>query len=193
MNALQDLGSLKRHWQAQPSPRPDLAALRERLDADNRAHWRTLALVTFGTVLLLAVTLLYALRSRQPTVWFGFAFTATFAGVVWGVGLWLSRGTWRPRDESLAAHLDVSIRRCRSVIIAAPVGVVLYLAGLAGSLAWKQRLYGVDWAVLLEAPSVIIAGWIGAPIYTFAMLWNARRQRQRLRAFVELKRQLGET
>jgi hypothetical protein len=192
MNALHDLTSLKRQWQAQSPPVPEVNALRERLAADTRAHWRTLGLVGLGTALVLAATLLYALRSGHPAAWFGFGFTALFALLVWVVAMWLSRGTWSPRDESIAAHLDLSIRRCRSVIIAAPVGILLYAAGLVGSLAWKQRLLGVEWTVLLETPAMIVAGWIGAPLYTFGMLWNAHRQRQRLQLLQQLRRQLSE-
>jgi hypothetical protein len=79
------------------------------------------------------------------------------------------------------------------VILAAPLGILLYLAGLAGSLLWKQRLLGVEWSQLLEAPSMLIAGWIGAPLYSLAMLWNVHRHRQRLRVLLDLKRQLGES
>jgi hypothetical protein len=70
--------------------------------------------------------------------------------------------------------------------------VVLYLAGLTGSLLSKQRLLGLEWAEMLGAPSMIIAGWIGAPLYTFSMLWNARRERKRLAMLQELKRELGD-
>lgn len=192
MNPLHDLEALKKHWQAQSPPRIDIHALRSRLAAETRTHWRMLALVALGTLGVLGVTLVHALRSAGPAAWFGFGFSALFAAVVWLVALWLSRGTWRPRDQSLAAHLDVSIRRCRAVIVAAPVGIVLYAAGLAGSLYWKQRLPGVEWQSLLHAPAMIIAGWIGGPLYALGMLWNARRHRRQLTALRALRRQLGE-
>ncbi len=56
------------------------------------------------------------------------------------------------------------------MIVAAPVGVLLYIAGLTGSLLSKQRLLGLEWSQLLEAPSMIVAGWIGAPLYS---IWHA--------------------
>lgn len=194
MNALQDLGSLKRHWQAQTPtpPLPELTALRLRVAADTRANWRTLLLVTLGTLAVLGVSLLHALRNDEANAWFGFLFAAGFVALVWALAMWLSRGTWRPRDESVAAHLEVSIRRCRAVIRGAPLGIVLYFAGLAGSLAWKQRAFGTDWQTLLEGPGMIIAGWIGAPLYSLGMLWNARRQQRRLHMLESLQRQLNE-
>lgn len=193
MNGPPDLEQMKQRWQAQAVPGPDVAALRKRVGIDTRAHQRTLVFVALATLLVVVLTLLYAWRSARAAAWVSFVFTTAFAAVVWLVALWLSRGTWRPRDESTAAYLDVSIERCKSVIVAAPVGIALYLAGLAGTLVWKQRLLGVDWDQMLGTPAIIFAGWIGAPLYSLCMLWNVQRQRRRLAVLVDLKRQLRES
>jgi hypothetical protein len=190
MNPLQDLNDMKRQWRSQATPGPDLAALRERVAAGSRSHRRTLQLVGLATLAVILYALVHAWRDGRPEAWLGFLFITAFAAVVWVVALWLSRGTWQPRDGSTAAYLEVSIQRCRSVIIAAPVGMVLYVAGLAGSLAWKQRLLGADWSELLFVPSMIIAGWIGAPLYSAGVLWNAQRHRKQLAQLLNLKRQL---
>lgn len=191
MNALQELNDMKQRWQTQAAAGPDIAALRERVAADNRSHRRTLLVVGVVTLGVLIFSLVRALGSSREDAWLSFAFTTGFATLVWVIALWLSRGTWEPRDGSTAAYLEVSIQRCRSVILAAPVGVVLYLAGLAGSLAWKQRFLGLEWEQLLMTPSVIIAGWIGAPLYSLGMLWNAQRHRKRLALLLDLRRQLS--
>ena len=39
---------------------------------------------------------------------------------------------------------------------------------------------------------MVLAGSIGAPLYSFAVLWNAKRHRRRLRVLLDLKQQLGE-
>ena len=187
-----ELKDLRQQWQEQPVPDADAAALRRRVAADTRAHTRTLVALSIGTLLIIGATVLHALRSGQPGAWFAVFYTAAFALLVWLIAMWLSRGTWRPRDESLTACLDVSIRRCRSVILAAPIGVVLYVAGLIGSLAWRQKLLGVEWQQLLETPAMIIAGWIGAPLYAIGMLVNAQLQRRRLVFLERLRQQLGE-
>jgi hypothetical protein len=192
MNAQPDFGSLKRQWQATSPPLPDIAALRERVTADTRAHWRALLLVTVMTVVILASSLAFAVRNGQPAAWLSFGFSTLFATLVWSVALWMSRGTWRPRDDTISAALDLSIRRCRSMILAAPVGIALYVVGLVGSLAWKDRLFGVDWPGVLGTPAMIVAGWIGAPLYAVGMVWNARRQRSRLKVLLDLKRQITE-
>jgi hypothetical protein len=192
MNALRDLNDLKRQWQIQPKVGPDVAALRKRIAADTRAQTHTLVLVSVMTVVIIGAVCLHDFRTSQPDAWFGAVVTTLFSCVVWSVALWMSRGTWRPRDESTVAYVDVSIHRCRSVIAAAPIGIVLYIAGVAGALAWKQRQLGLDWSQLLETPSMIIAGWIGAPLYSLGMLWNARRQRRRLAFLMDVRKQLGE-
>jgi hypothetical protein len=193
MNAQPDFGALKRQWQSNAPPLPDIAALRERISADTRAHWRALIVVTVLTVVILGGSLIHAVRSGEPAAWLNFGFATIFATLVWSVALWLSRGTWRPQDDTIASCLEFSIRRCRSMILAAPVGIALYVVGLAGSLAWKDRLFGVDWPAVLGTPAMILAGWIGAPLYAAGMLWNARRQRARLRVLLDLRRQLADT
>lgn len=192
MNPNSDLESLRQTWRTQAPPATDVAALRQRVAADTRANFRILVIVSVGTLALLGFSLLRALRSDDPGAWVSVLFSTGFAALVWLLALVLSRGTWRPRDDSIAAYLDLSIHRCRSVIAAAPVGIVLYMAGLAGSLAWRQRLLGVEWQQLLQAPEMIIAGWIGAPAYAIGMLINARVQRRRLTLLQKLRQELGE-
>ncbi|HMA10843.1 MAG TPA: hypothetical protein VKO83_03070, partial [Steroidobacteraceae bacterium] len=68
----------------------------------------------------------------------------------------------------------------------------LYIAGLIGSLAWRQRLLGIEWQQLLQAPEMIIAGWIGAPAYALGMIINAHLHRRRLTFLEKLRRELGE-
>jgi len=192
MNAMPELNELRQQWQTQPAPRADAAALRKRVAADTRANTRTLIALSFGTLLIIGATVFNAARSAHPGAWFAVVYTVAFALLVWLVAMWLSRGTWRPRDESMAACLDVSIRRCRSVVLAAPIGIALYIAGLIGSLIWRQKLLGLEWQQMLNTPAMIIAGWIGAPLYSIAMLINAQLHRRRL-AFLEgLRRQLGD-
>lgn len=190
MNALQELNDMKRQWQSQKSADPNLAALRERVAADNRSHRRTLGLVALATLAVILFTFIHAWYDGRSEAWVSFLFTTGFSAVVWLVALWLSRGTWQPRDGSTAAYLEVSIQRCRSVIFAAPTGIILYLAGLAGSIAWKQRLLDAEWNQLLFEPSMVLAGWIGAPLYSAGVLWNAQRHRKRLAMLLDLKQQL---
>jgi hypothetical protein len=192
MNAIPGLESLRQRWQGQAPPSTDVAALRQLVEVESRNNRRTLVIVAIGTLLLLGYTILSALRSNEPNTWVSVVFVTSFSVLIWLVALVLSRGTWRPRDESIAAYIDLSIHRCRSVIVAAPIGIILYVAGLVGSLAWRQRLLGIEWQQLLQAPEMILAGWIGAPAYAIGMIINARAQRRRLPFLEKLRRELGE-
>jgi hypothetical protein len=192
MNAIPELDSLRQKWQTQAPPATDATALRQAVAAQSRTNLRTLGIVAIGTLVVLGFTLLRAMRSDEPNTWVSVVFVTCFAVLVWLVALVLSRGTWRPRDESIAAYIDLSIHRCRSVIVSAPIGIVLYVAGLVGSLAWRQRLLGVEWQQLLQAPEMILAGWIGAPAYAIGMIINAHAQRRRLTFLEKLRRELGD-
>jgi hypothetical protein len=189
----QDLLALKQQWQAQPLAPPEVAVLRGRIARETRTQRQTLVLGALVTVAALVYTLVAALREPSADRWFSLAFTATLYALTWLTALWVSRGTWRPHDESTAAYLDVSIRRCRSVIVAAPTGIVIYVACLIGTLFWKQQVAGIPWSTMLVHPAMIAAGWIGAPLYAAGMLWNARRHRRRLAMLLDLKRQISES
>ncbi len=193
MTTQNDLGDLRQQWQRQNAEPMDVAALHRQVTADSRAHGRALVITLVRSLAVLAAMFARALSLGQPEAWFGAFWTAAFAAVVWPVSMWMSRGTWRPRSETTAAYLEISIRRCKAVMLAAPVGITLYLAGLAGALLWRHRLFGVEWSDLLSSGSVIIAGWLGAPLYAGGMLWYAARQRRRLSVLQALQRQLGES
>jgi hypothetical protein len=190
MNTRPDLGDLRQAWQRQPAAPLDVAALQAQVRSESRAHQLALWVAAALTLLVVAVMLARALLTQRPEAWFGVAWSLLFAVVVWPVVLWLARGTWRPRDESALACLDVSIRRVRAVQAGAPLGILLYLLGLAGAVLMRQRLFGGEWADLLQSPSLIVAGWIGAPAYAAFMLWYAKRQRERLAVLRSLRGQL---
>lgn len=192
MNAESGFGSLKRQWQSSAPPLPEVSAMRARVIAETRAHRRALWLVGAVTLLMLGAALRRAMRSVDPSAWLTFGVATLLAALVWTVALWMSRGTWQARDDTLAAALEVSIRRCRSMMLAAPVGIALYVLGLVGVLAWKQRMQGIDWSAALASQEMMLAGWIGVPAYAAVMLWNARRQRARLKVLRALRRQLEE-
>jgi hypothetical protein len=192
MNTNPEMDQLRRQWRNQPGAPLDLASLHDQMKAESRAYGRSLLVAGLITALVLCVQLARALWHGTPATWFGVVWTALFSAVMWPVSLWLSRGTRHPRDESTAAYLDVSIRRCRAVLVGVPVGIVMYILGLASTLLVRHRLFGGDWSDALFSTPMIIAGWIGVPLYSAGMLWIASRQRRQLQVFEALKRELGE-
>lgn len=192
MNTIPELDQLGKQWRSQRGAPLDLASLHAQVQDESRAHGRGLLAAALVTGIVLAVQFARALWQGTPGAWFGALWTALFSAVVWPVSLWLSRGTRQPRDESAAAYIDVSIRRCRAVLIGVPVGILMYLAGLASTVVVRHYLFGGEWHDMIFSRPMIIAGWIGAPIYAAGMLWIAAHQRRQLRVFEALKREMGE-
>jgi len=192
MSIRPDLGELRQAWQRQPAAPLDVAALHAQVRAESHAHQRALWVAAALTLVVLVLMLGRAVITQRPEAWFGVAWTTLFVALVWPVSLWLSRGTWQPRDESTLACLDVSIHRARSVQAGAPVGILLYGVGLASAVLMRRQLFGGQWEDVLFSPSLILAGWLGGPVYAAGMLWYARRQRQRLEVLQALRGQLGE-
>ena len=110
-----------------------------------------------------------------------------FVALVWISTLWLARGTWRPRDESTAAFLDVAIRRCRASLWGAPIGIVLYVAEIAYVLVSLHRIEGGDWTRQLRTPGVIVVAFIVGPLYVAAQAWYSLRQREQLQRWRALQ------
>ncbi|MGC4028952.1 MAG: hypothetical protein QM696_08780 [Steroidobacteraceae bacterium] len=192
MNSHPDLGELRRQWHSQRAEPLDVGSLHNRVQTESRAQSRALLIAALVTATVLGVVFARALLARTPGAWFGALWTLLFMAVMWPVSLWLARGTRRPRDESTLAHIEVSIRRSRAALITAPVGIVLYLIGLASTLLMRRHLFGGAWSELLSSTPMIITGWIGVPLYAGSLLWYARGQRQRLKVLEALRRQLGE-
>ncbi len=102
-----------------------------------------------------------------------------------------SRGTWRPRDETTHAFLEVSIRRCRAGLLSVPIAIFLYAAELAYIVVSTQRLESADWSELITSRGFVLAGWIGAPLYVGGQWWHATVQRGRLARLQKLQADLA--
>jgi hypothetical protein len=189
MNVDTELQSWQRSWRAQPLPIASAAELTRMVQRGTRtAVYTTLAAAVF-TLLVLAPLLR---RAAQGAVDLRFLTgILVFVALVWGAALWLARGTWRPRDESTAAFIEVSIRRARAAQLGVPVALVLYAAELLYVLMSMHRLEGIGWRELLLSPQFIAIGWIGGPLYLAGQLWYARRERRRLSRLREIQAELA--
>lgn len=192
MNTLAQMGDLRRQWQNQQGTPVDTGLLQRQAEAESRAHRRAIVIAAVLTALILAAVFVRAMVTGLPEAWFGAIWTLLFSGAAWPIWLWMSRGTWQPHDTSTASYLDISIRRCRAVLMGAPTSILLYVAGLAGALILRHQLVGDAWGDLLSSPSTVVAGWLGVPLYALASLRYAHRKRQRLAMLLALQRQLGD-
>jgi len=186
-----ELRDWRREWREQALPSTTVAELAQSVQRGSRnAIYGTLAAALL-TVLAVAPLIR---RAVLGTIDLQFLYgILAFVVLVWVTALWLARGTWSPRDESTAAFLDVSIRRCRAAMLGVPVAFVLYGAELVYVLVSLQRIEAVDVRSLLFTPQFIAVGWIGGPLYLAGQLWYGHRQRQRLQRLRQLQAQLEGT
>ena len=185
-----ELRAWQREWREQALPATSVEELARSVQRGNRhAIYGTAAAALF-TIIAIAPLIRRAIAGTIDSQFL--AGILTFVVLVWVTALWLARGTWRPRDESTAAFLDVSIRRCRAAMLGVPVAFVLYAAELIYVLLSMQRIEGADVASLLRSPQFVAVGWIGGPLYLAGQLWYGHRQRERLNRLRLLQTQLAD-
>ncbi|MET0291500.1 MAG: hypothetical protein ABW136_03985 [Steroidobacteraceae bacterium] len=189
MNVDAELRAWQRDWREQSLPTTSADELARLVHRGTRnALYGTLGAAAF-TLLAVVPLMQRALRGEiEPRFLIGIL---TFVALVWGSALWLSRGTWQPRDESTNAFLDISIRRCRAGLLSVPIAIVLYLSELLYVVMSAHRADTLAWSELLMSRGFIIAGWIGGPLYIGGQLWYARVQRRRLTRLRELQVELA--
>ena len=184
-----ELTAWQREWREQPLSSTSTDELVRTVRRGNRnAIYGTVAAAVFTVAALAPLLQRAANGDAEPRFVMGML---TFVALVWVSALWLARGTWRPRDETTAAFLEVSIRRCRAALLAVPVAAVLYCAELLYVLLSTHRLEGASWGDMLRSTQFLVVGWIGGPVYIGGQLWYARRQRQRLVRLQQLQTELA--
>jgi hypothetical protein len=191
MNTLDtELRDWRREWREQALPSTTVAELARSVQRGSRnAVYGTLA-AAFLTLIAVAPLVRRAIAGTIDTQFL--SGILAFVVLVWVAALWLARGTWRPRDESTAAFLEVSIRRCRAAMLGVPVAFVLYAAELIYVIISMQRIAAIDVGSLVQTPQFIAVGWIGGPLYLAGQLWYGHRQRQRLMRLRLLQSQLAD-
>lgn len=184
-----ELRAWQREWREQALPSTTVEDLARSVQRGNRhALYGTIAAALF-TIVAVVPLIRRAVAGTIDTQFL--TGILAFVVLVWLTALWLARGTWRPRDESAAAFLEVSIRRCRAAMLGVPVAFVLYAAELIYVLISMQRIEAVDLGTLLRSPQFVAVGWIGGPVYLAGQLWYGHRQRQRLQRLRLLQAQLA--
>jgi hypothetical protein len=164
-----ELADWRTDWLAnEASLRPDLRRLVDR----KRARMR---LALFGELLFGAVMLAFSawFASRRPTFeWILWA-TVIWAGTFFATGFKIRNkaGTWRALQQSNAAFLDLSRRRCLGELRAIRIGrwfLAVQLAIVAPWLSWDfaihrlplgPYLFGMAITILLAAGYL---AWFGA-------------------------------
>jgi len=183
-------------WRRQWLDVPDRTATRADLTGGVAREWRRTLLGLVPPALVTAVIgggLLWRAAHTGTASDLGSAAGGwSFIAIAWAGCLWLGRGTWRPRNESTAAFLDLSIARCTGWIRAIPFALALYAAELVFTFAWSLRnSERLLTEVLVSVPAIVL-GWIGLPGLCAAAIWWRRTLSARRHQLLLLRRQLAD-
>ncbi|HEX5305903.1 MAG TPA: hypothetical protein VFW82_07455 [Dyella sp.] len=171
-------------WQRQPVV--DVQRLQRQV---RNKRWRIMAMVAIETFTTLAAMWQlqrlmhhFALGLRWQIFCIG---ASVLLPVLWGLSLWLRRGTLRASGESVVALMRLAERRARAGIRLARVGLcgLAVLVGFVVVLAWPQ-LQPASWLRdpklrLLLIAQIALNGPLVVATVAFN-LWYIRRQRRRL-------------
>jgi hypothetical protein len=182
-----ELEMWKHYWKAQPSVPMDLF---RKVEKENRSlrHYGTAEILV--TVFVGGGTVAAALVMRSPA-WLLLACGAwLFIIVAWGFSLRYTKGIWAPGAPTMAAYLDLSIRRCQSRMKAASYDIIQSILITAFALT-------VDYYLLLEWDDKPPSMWL-LVLFVFALVlplvagfeWSRRKARTELNSLVHLQQQL---
>jgi hypothetical protein len=168
-----ELAEWRADWLANKAPDAPLLRSDLGLQVDRKRRRMTLAL--FGELLFGAVMLAFSawFASRRPTLeWLLWA-AVIWAGAFFAAGfkVWNNAGTWRALQESNAAFLDLSRRRCLRELRAVHLGrwfLAVQSAIVTVWLSWDAAfrrlptgayLFGIGVTILLAAAYLV---WFAA-------------------------------
>lgn len=193
MNADLELQGWRTQWHTQADARGetalDVAKLRMEVIRSTRRKRLTLAIPVLVTLYAGIVATWFATSGRPGAQQYAIG-VWVFLAATWAGMLYISRGTWTPRDESTAAFIHVTVGRYRSSIRAVPLAVLVYVAELLFFTWLPVRYSGVPLEVMLGSWPFILLGWIGLPLFTGGMWWWRLRSQRRLAYWEGLQREL---
>jgi hypothetical protein len=191
MNANGELDSWRVLWQAEVDA-PSAADLRDRIARETRRKKILLIAPISVTLAIGGWVISRAMASARSEDVVLALETWLFIGIIWIGSLWIERGTWRPLADTTRGFVDLSIRRCQSIITGLRFATILYLAQLAFILSWQLRDPSIAPEAILMSRPMILIGWAGVPGFLAFAVWFSRKKRQELVTLVDLQRQLAE-
>jgi hypothetical protein len=186
MNMDLELADWRTDWLAnETSPRPDLRRLVDR-------KRRRMRLALFGELLFGAVMLAFSawFASRRPTFeWILWA-SVIWAGTFFAAGFKIRNkaGTWQALQQSNAAFLDLSRRRCLGELRAIHIGrwfLAVQLAIVAPWLSWDFAIHRLPVGPYLFGMAITILLAAGYLAWFTARERRMSRELQHLDAFTE--------
>ena len=192
MNTLDsDLNAWRRQWQDLPSTKDSQDLSRRAAREWRRTLWGLVAPVLVSVCI--GGGLIVRAMNSGALADIGLAVGAwCFIVIAWVGCLWLGRDTWRPRNESTVAFIDLAIARCEGWIRATPLALLLYVAEMLFVTIWTLRNSERTLAELLWSGPAIALGWLGLPGLIAVAVWWRRNQVTQRGRLLTLRQQLAD-
>jgi|GEM_PF-1391818 len=191
MNTDVELDVWREQWQVDTAVPFDL---RKRVERQSRLMKIGLASDILVTIVMGGGTTAMALRSSAPDFALVAVVTWVFLATAWAFVLTVNRGLWAPSALDTAAFVDISVRRCGSVLTTIWFVSGLFVCEVAFGLEWgyihaiKGHKTLSSW--LLFGSLRIDVVWIIAAVFFCAIVWYRRKKRAELASLLELREEM---
>jgi len=187
MNADTELDMWREQWQSETTIPADLRRKVERQSRGMKLGVINAVLVTLSVG---GFTAAWAVRAAQRDVILLALGTWIFITTAWAFQIGLNRGKWSPSAMSTNAFIELSIRRCRSALIAATFGACLFVSELVFCLTWiyhhsiGPRKPVLTWLFFSSVPIDLV--WLATIAFFSWLVWHRRKKRAELSYLITL-------
>jgi hypothetical protein len=171
MTADNELEAWREEWTSQAAQGSMLA---DRVKRHSRFMRLMLVAEVLVTVVIGGGTIWLAVSRQELNFRVLAAATWLFLAAAWGFGLWNRHGAWSPVAMTSAAYIEISIRRCRSAMLATIFGMVLYVVELVFCLVWIYQWTG-ELSFLFSIPMGAVAG-VSVVFFVWSLMYRKRKK-----------------
>jgi hypothetical protein len=187
MNADTELDMWREQWQSETAIPADL---RRKVERQSRAMKLVVINAVLVTLSVGGFTAVWAVCAPQPDVILLAVGTWIFLAIAWAFQIGLNRRKWSPSAMNTNAFIQLSIRRCRSALIAATFGACLFVSELVFCLTWiyhhsiGPRKPVLAWLFFSSMPIGLV--WLATFAFFSWLVWHRRKKRAELSYLVTL-------
>jgi hypothetical protein len=188
MNIDTELEAWREQWQSDTVVPLDL---RRKVERQSRFMKILLIADILVTITIGGAAAAWAVRSPQPEIILLAVMTWVFIVTAWTFSVTVNRGNWAPAAQSTAAFVDLSVRRCRSRLLALRFAMGLFIFQTVFVLSWVYRNSPsrqqpvLTW--LLFSSVAIDMVWLCTLAFFGFVIWFRRRKRAELACLLDLR------
>ncbi len=192
MNTDVELDVWREQWQADGA-----VPLNLRRNVERQSRLMRIGLIcdTLVTIVMGGGTTVLALRSPESDFVLVAVATWLFLAVAWAVVLTANRGLWAPSAIDTATFVELSVRRCRSVLTTIWFAAGLFLCEVVFGLGWAYnhaiKGHATWWSWLFFSSLRIDIVWVCTLAFFVAIVWYRRKKRAELACLLELRREIA--